>query len=960
MHDLTELATLSPLSVEDLSDIQRFLSETGVFTDKTILDQITWFVRDLGIDDYYFRTRPVEEIARQILALGASELVSRHGGDGVTIQLISEESTRATYIVEDTPQRVQEVEARIEGRYPTFRLESYRTRNLPNGNALRFFVVSRPVYPEGTVEAASEATSARPDGRPAFEVSATTDFLERSLPETVERYRDVWETLNGRMAPVIRITEKPDSSEQRIMLGIHRSPGRRILTPFTELFRTVSIPIKRRYIEPFQDGKYVLTFYVDRLTVADERTLSQELNAVAMLPRAPISDLFFHHGRSARETMYAIAAAAFAHQFVSELAEGYHLLRTAVAASPEARGVLDSLRTNLTKNTFSTARIATTVLANPVIMGSIYAHFTARCSGRDGAEEKRTVEETLEREVPYHRDRTILRFFLRFNEHVRRTNFFVDDKVALAIRLESGFLDGEDFPEEPYGIFFLVGREFTGFHVRFRDIARGGIRIVRSRTADAWSRNVDTIFQENYNLAATQQRKNKDIPEGGSKGIVLMNAEYGTDTAAAESAFRSYVDALLDLLVEHGEEVLFLGPDEGSAGLMDWAALHARKRNYPFWKGFTTGKSLALGGVPHDRYGMTTRSVHTYATRLLDALGLDETQITKVQTGGPDGDLGSNEILLSQDRTIAIVDGSGVAWDPDGLDREELARLARARRTVSEFDMTRLGPKAFFVGVDDRDVTLPDGRTVANGEQFRNSFHLSEYMQADLFVPCGGRPAAINITNWTALLNEDKTPRVRAIVEGANLFVTQEARLRLEEAGVYVFKDASTNKGGVTSSSLEVYAGLAMTDEEFSRLMTVEGGEEGEESPYRRAYVSAVIERIESNAAAEFGLMWDEHTRTGRPLTLISDDISARINRITDAVRASDYIADPQIRRTVVAEYTPAALLDLVGLEAILERVPAAYLDAIVASRIGSRFVYEEGLRATEVDFARYMDRLKS
>jgi glutamate dehydrogenase len=38
----------------------------------------------------------------------------------------------------------------------------------------------------------------------------------------------------------------------------------------------------------------------------------------------------------------------------------------------------------------------------------------------------------------------------------------------------------------------------------------------------------------------------------------------------------------------------------------------------------------------------------------------------------------------------------------------------------------------------------------------------------------------------------------------------------LEDAGILLFKDASTNKGGVTSSSLEVLAGLAMDDIEFS------------------------------------------------------------------------------------------------------------------------------------------------
>ncbi len=35
--------------------------------------------------------------------------------------------------------------------------------------------------------------------------------------------------------------------------------------------------------------------------------------------------------------------------------------------------------------------------------------------------------------------------------------------------------------------------------------------------------NIGSMFEECYNLALTQQRKNKDIPEGGSKGVVLLN-----------------------------------------------------------------------------------------------------------------------------------------------------------------------------------------------------------------------------------------------------------------------------------------------------------------------------------------------------------------------------------------------------------------------------------------------------
>jgi glutamate dehydrogenase len=35
-------------------------------------------------------------------------------------------------------------------------------------------------------------------------------------------------------------------------------------------------------------------------------------------------------------------------------------------------------------------------------------------------------------------------------------------------------------------------------------------------------------------------------------------------------------------------------------------------------------------------------------------------------TGGPDGDLGSNEIKMSKEKIIGIVDGSGVLYDPEG------------------------------------------------------------------------------------------------------------------------------------------------------------------------------------------------------------------------------------------------------------------------------------------------------
>ena len=60
---------------------------------------------------------------------------------------------------------------------------------------------------------------------------------------------------------------------------------------------------------------------------------------------------------------------------------------------------------------------------------------------------------------------------------------------------------------------------------------------------------------------------------------------------------------------------------------------------------------------------------------------------------------------------------------------------------------------------------------------------------------------------------------LRYVVEGANLFITDSARDIMQDAGVILFKDASTNKGGVTCSSLEVSRGVAAAGSLFRCLL---------------------------------------------------------------------------------------------------------------------------------------------
>lgn len=162
-----------------------------------------------------------------------------------------------------------------------------------------------------------------------------------------------------------------------------------------------------------------------------------------------------------------------------------------------------------------------------------------------------------------------------------KTNFYQPTKVALSFRLAPDFLPEVEYPTKPFGMFFIVGAEFRGFHIRFRDVARGGIRIVRARNKEAYSIAQRQLFDENYALAATQSLKNKDIPEGGAKGTILPGVN-----ANPRTAFEKYVDAVIDLLIPgqspgikerivdlYGKpELLFFGPDEGTADMMDWAA----------------------------------------------------------------------------------------------------------------------------------------------------------------------------------------------------------------------------------------------------------------------------------------------------------------------------------------------------------------------------------------------------
>jgi glutamate dehydrogenase len=169
---------------------------------------------------------------------------------------------------------------------------------------------------------------------------------------------------------------------------------------------------------------------------------------------------------------------------------------------------------------------------------------------------------------------------------------------------------------------------------------------------------------------------------------------------------------------------------------------------------------------------------------------------------------------------------------------------------------------------------------------------------------------------------------------------------------VIVFKDASANKGGVTSSSLEVLAALALADEDFDRWMSVKG----DKTPtFYAAYVDQVLEKIDDNAKQEFECIWRENIRTGTQRTILTDQLSNQINEINDAIQKSDLDQDQRLFEKILKEACPMILIEKVGLEALLKRVPNNYLKAMFGAHLASRYVYRYGMSATPVDFVEFV-----
>ena len=521
---------------------------------------------------------------------------------------------------------------------------------------------------------------------------------------------------------------------------------------------------------------------------------------------------------------------------------------------------------------------------------------------------------------------------------VRRTNLFIEDRYALAMRIEPSLLTTDDRPECPFGVFFVHGREFNGFHVRFRDIARGGVRAIHPRDVEQFSREQERLYDEAYNLAFAQQLKNKDIPEGGSKAALLVHP-----SGRVSRSVKAFVNSMLDLVTPdektraqivdllHHEDLIYLGPDENiTPKLIDWIVDRARRRGYPMPTALMSSKPGA--GINHKEYGVTSEGVVVFLDTALRAVGInpDVDTFTIKMTGGPDGDVAGNGIRIldreygNNAKFVGIADGSGIGEDPDGLDHIELLRLFNEGLPIAEFDMAKLGPKGRIASIEDPE-----------GVHLRNTLH--NRIESDAFIPCGGRPATIHGGNWKNYLKEDGTPSAKVIVEGANLFLTPDARRELSNVGTLILKDSSANKCGVICSSFEIGACMLLNEEEFMEI--------------KDTFVEQVLVRLRELARAEAELLARLHQHHPHsPLPDMSNQISNMMSRVADSLIAHwDSMTEEQEQelKRLVIEHLPQVLVEKVG-DALWTEMPDTYLQWMMAKSLAARIVYREGFEYIE------------
>ncbi|MCP4342178.1 MAG: NADP-specific glutamate dehydrogenase GdhA, partial [Desulfobulbaceae bacterium] len=642
---------------------------------------------------------------------------------------------------------------------------------------------------------------------------ALTGNYEEMPEPTRKRYENFLVKSEKSVSPLIEIFNLPETGETRLMFNSDfEAPQIALLR---QLLKDHGLTLLRAYWEPYlvksAAPSSVCALYIQgEVTRKQEDALLADLRSFLAFSINKATDLYVQGELSFSEMLFAGNGIDFAHMFIfkeSDNATDREILES--LTNKDHQDAFAKRLQSSNKSIYGAALIEEIASKNTDLFKFLFEIFEKKYDPKSLI--KITPEQVAAKWQDFDKiissrfidcslGYDIFKFMFKIVTATLKTNFYKEEKRSFSFRFDSSILDPLVFSQSVYGVFYVNGHYACGTHLRADDIARGGLRLLRVSKSNHEA-ELDNAVLLNYALGPKAQRlKHKDICESGSKGVVVPHPQYA---CYSQEALSDYTEGMMDLMLlddsiidYYGKpELLFFGPDEGTAPLMDAVSLRAKERGYKYWRTITTGKSF---GIPHDTYGMldsgelfglgdrgadgvdlqidgtsvlvtdnmdeiyeriggkiessgmTTTCVMSAFRSLISHHKREEATLNLMITGGPDGDLGANEIQCYKGNICLLIDGGSILFDPAGLDKKELMKIAfkrnsSPRQNSLSFPLEKLSKDGFMVPLSAKNITMPDGTVVEDGALFHRTFlantenrkYISQ-AKIEAFIPCGG------------------------------------------------------------------------------------------------------------------------------------------------------------------------------------------------------------------------------